>query len=173
RGTRSLGHDMVKFKSDGKPGLETMVHVYLLGDFDCWHQATSAGIKPIIGVEAYVTPGTARNDKTRVKWRTDESQKGDDVSGGGAYTHMTLLSKHHTGTPNRFRASSRASLDSSFGKRPRLDRELLRTYSEGLIATTGCPPGEIQTRLRLGQYDEAKRAAGEYRELFGAENYFL
>jgi DNA polymerase-3 subunit alpha len=73
---------------------------------------------------------------------------------------------------NLFRASSIASLDAVFGKWPRLDRELLNTYSEGLIATTGCPSGEIQTRLRLGQYREALEAASEFRDIFGAENYF-
>ncbi|HEX9230131.1 MAG TPA: DNA polymerase III subunit alpha, partial [Arthrobacter sp.] len=96
----------------------------------------------------------------------------DDISGGGSYTHMTLLSYNNKGMRNLFRASSIASLDSVFGKWPRLDRELLNTYSEGLIATTGCPSGEVQTRLRLGQYREAVEAAAEFRDIFGAENYF-
>ncbi|RAE41764.1 hypothetical protein DN540_39760, partial [Burkholderia multivorans] len=69
--------------------IATTDHGYLFGAFDFWSQATKADIKPIIGVEAYVTPGTDRTDKTRVKWRTDESQKSDDLSGGGLYTHMT------------------------------------------------------------------------------------
>ncbi|MEE1620277.1 DNA polymerase III subunit alpha [Zafaria sp. Z1313] len=156
----------------GMTALATTDHGYLFGAFDFWNKATQAGIKPIIGVEAYVTPGTARDDKTRVKWRSEESQKGDDVSGGGLYTHMTLLSYNNTGMNNLFRASSIASLDSVFGKYPRWDRDLLNTYSEGLIATTGCPSGEVQTKLRLGQYEEAKAAAAEFREIFGAENYF-
>ena len=171
-GAARLGDLMSAVNAQGQTALATTDHGYLFGAFDFWKQATDAGIKPIVGVEAYVTPGTARTDKTRVKWRTDESQKGDDVSGGGAYTHMTLLSKNNTGMQNLFRASSLASLDSVFGKWPRIDRELLNTYSEGIIATTGCPSGEVQTRLRLGQYEEAKRAAGEYREIFGPENYF-
>ncbi len=171
-GAARLGDLMEAVSAQGMPALATTDHGYLFGAFDFWSQATQAGIKPIIGVEAYVTPGTARNDKTRVKWRTDESQKPDDVSGGGAYTHMTILSRNNTGMRNLFRASSIASLDSVFGKWPRIDRELLDAHSEGLIATTGCPSGEVQTRLRLGQYEEAKRAAGEYREIFGAENYF-
>ncbi|SMY12573.1 DNA polymerase III subunit alpha [Brevibacterium jeotgali] len=171
-GAARLGDLMSAVNAQGQKALATTDHGYLFGAFDFWSQATSAGIKPIIGVESYVTPGTARNDKTRVKWRTDESQKGDDLSGGGAYTHMTMLSKNNTGMQNLFRASSIASLDSAFGKWPRIDRELLNTYSEGIIATTGCPSGEVQVRLRLGQYEEAKRAAGEYREIFGAENYF-
>ena len=153
------------------PALATTDHGYLFGAFDFWQQATDKGIKPIIGVEAYVTPGTARGDKTRVRWG-EESQRKDDISGGGSYTHMTLLSYNNVGMRNLFRASSIASLDSVFGKWPRLDRELLNTYSEGLIATTGCPSGEVQTRLRLGQYREAVEAAAEFRDIFGAENYF-
>lgn len=155
----------------GMPALATTDHGYLFGAFDFWKKATDKGIKPIIGVEAYVTPGTARGDKERVRWG-EESQRKDDVSGGGSYTHMTLLSYNNVGMRNLFRASSIASLDSVFGKWPRLDRELLNTYSEGLIATTGCPSGEVQTRLRLGQYREALAAASEFRDIFGAENYF-
>ena len=171
-GAARLGDLMAAVNDAGMSSIATTDHGYLFGAFDFWKHATDAGIKPIIGVEAYVTPGTARGDKTRVKWRTDESQRSDDVSGGGVYTHMTLLSRNNTGMRNLFQASSIASLDSVFGNRARLDRDLLSTYSEGLIATTGCPSSEVQTRLRLGQYNEAKRAAGEYREIFGAENYF-
>ncbi|MCO1339221.1 DNA polymerase III subunit alpha [Kocuria polaris] len=156
----------------GMDAIATTDHGYLFGAFDFWNKATNAGIKPIIGVEAYVTPGTERYDKTRVKWRTEEAQKGDDVSGGGLYTHMTLLSYNNKGMRNLFKGGSLASLDSPLGKYPRWDRELLNEYAEGLIATTGCPSGEVQTRLRLGQYEEAKRAAAEFREIFGAENYF-
>lgn len=156
----------------GMNAIATTDHGYLFGAFDFWNKATNAGIKPIIGVEAYVTPGTERYDKTRVKWRTEESQRGDDVSGGGLYSHMTLLSYNNTGMRNLFKGSSIASLDSPLGKYPRWDRELLNNHSEGLIATTGCPSGEVQVRLRLGQYEEAKKAAGEFREIFGAENYF-
>ncbi|MEG2577270.1 MAG: PHP domain-containing protein, partial [Glutamicibacter sp.] len=163
------------FAEANRQGMEAMAitdHGYLFGAFDFWRQATGAGVKPIIGVEAYVTPGTARDDKTRVKWRTDESQKGDDVSGGGLYNHMTLLSYNNKGMDNLFKGSSRASLDSVFGKYPRWDRELLNEHHEGLIATTGCPSGEVQTKLRLGQYDAAKAAAAELQDLFGKENYF-
>src|SRR5699024_3011857 len=140
--------------------------------YDFWSKARKYGIKPIIGVEAYVTPGTSRFDKTRVRWG-DESQAGDDVSARGAYTHMTLLSKNNTGMHNLFRMGSLASLEGQLGKWPRMDRELLSTYAEGLIATTGCPSGEVQTRLRLGQWDEAVRAAGEMQDIFGKENYYI
>lgn len=170
-GAARLGELFDETERLGMPALATTDHGYLFGAFDFWRKATDKGIKPIIGVEAYVTPGTARTDKERVRWG-DESQRKDDVSGGGSYTHMTLLSYNNVGMRNLFRASSIASLDSVFGKWPRLDRELLNTYSEGLIATTGCPSGEVQTRLRLGQYREALEAAAEFRDIFGADNYF-
>ncbi|NUP60513.1 MAG: DNA polymerase III subunit alpha [Pseudarthrobacter sp.] len=170
-GAARLGELFDETERLGMPALATTDHGYLFGAFDFWQKAQAKGIKPIIGVEAYVTPGTARTDKERVRWG-DESQRKDDVSGGGSYTHMTLLSYNNVGMRNLFRASSIASLDSVFGKWPRLDRELLNTYSEGLIATTGCPSGEVQTRLRLGQYREALEAAAEFRDIFGAENYF-
>ncbi|WP_104045317.1 DNA polymerase III subunit alpha [Arthrobacter sp. ZGTC412] len=170
-GAARLGELFDETERLGMPAIATTDHGYLFGAFDFWKKATDKGIKPIIGVEAYVTPGTARGDKSRVRWG-EEHQRKDDISGGGSYTHMTLLSYNNVGMRNLFRASSIASLDAVFGKWPRLDRELLNTYSEGLIATTGCPSGEVQTRLRLGQYREALEAAAEFRDIFGAENYF-
>ncbi|MEU3846061.1 DNA polymerase III subunit alpha [Micrococcus terreus] len=156
-------------------GMDSMAitdHGYLFGAFDFWKKATDAGIKPIIGLEAYLAPGHQhRTDKTKVRWG-EQHQKSDDVSGGGAITHMTLLSKNNTGMHNLFRAASIASLDSAYAKWPRIDRELLSTYSEGLIGTTGCPSGEIQTRLRLGQYNEAREAAAEFKDIFGAGNFY-
>ena len=127
-------------------------HGYLFGAFEFYQECRNAGIKPIIGLEAYVTPGTSRFDTTRVQWGTLEQQKaGDDVSARGAYTHMTLLSHTTEGMHNLFRLGSYASLDGQMGKWPRADRELLERYHEGLIGTAGCPSGEVQTRLRLGQ----------------------
>ena len=83
-----------------------------------------------------------------------------------------MLSETTEGMHNLFRLSSLASLEGYYFK-PRMDRELLQRFSKGIIATTGCPSGEIQTRLRLGQYDEAKKAAGEFQDIFGRDNYFL
>src|SRR5699024_6192257 len=156
----------------GQTALATTDHGYLFGAYDFWSKARKYGIKTIIGVEAYVTPGTSRFDKTRVRWG-EESQAGDDVSARGAYTHMTILSKNNTGMHNLFRMSSLASLEGQLGKWPRMDRELLSTYSEGLIATSGCPSGEIQVRLRLGQWEEAVRAAADMQDIFGKENYYI
>src|SRR5919205_1095397 len=84
----------------GMPALAMTDHGYLYGGYDFYRQATAAGIKPIIGMEAYLTPGTARQDKTRVRW-ADGGE--DDVSGAGAYTHITLLARNNTGMHNLFR----------------------------------------------------------------------
>src|SRR5690606_24902810 len=136
--------------------------------FEFWRSATEKGIKPIIGMEAYLTPGTHRTDKTRVRWGDG---RGDDVGGSGAYTHMTLIATTTEGMHNLFRLSSLSSIEGYYFK-PRIDRELLSQYSAGLIATTGCVGGEVQTRLRLGQVNEARKAAGELRDIFGADNFY-
>lgn len=153
----------------GMPAIAITDHGNMFGAYDFWNTATDAGIKPIIGTEAYLTPGTHRTDKTRIRWNNGGD---DDVSGGGAYTHMTLLSSSTEGMHNLFKMSSLASLEGYYFK-PRMDRELLNTYGKGLIATTGCPGGEIQTRLRIGHYAEAREAAAEFRDIFGAENFFV
>ena len=147
-------------------------HGYLFGAFEFWSKARAAGIKPIIGLEAYVTPGTSRFDKTRVRWG-EQHQRGDDVSAGGAYTHLTLWARDNEGLHNLFRLGSMASLDGQMGKWPRMDLELLQRYSRGLSVGTACPSGEVQTRLRLGQYDQAVRALGELQDVFGRENVYV
>ena len=152
----------------GMPALAMTDHGYVFGAFEFWSKAKKYGVKPIIGVEAYLTPGTHRTDKTRVKF--GEGGR-DDVSGSGAYTHMTLLASTTGGMHNLFRMSSLASMEGYYFK-PRIDRELLQTYGQGLIGTTGCAGGEIQTRLRQGQYREARDAAAEFRDIFGAENFY-
>lgn len=150
------------------PAIAMTDHGNVFGAFDFYKQATKAGVKPIIGIEAYVAP-ESRHDKKRVQWAGGGD---DDVSGGGAYTHMTILAEKNQGLANLFRLSSLASLEGYYYK-PRMDRELLSKYADGLIATTGCPGGEIQTRLRMGNYKEAMRAASDYRDIFGANNFFL
>jgi DNA polymerase-3 subunit alpha len=154
----------------GMPAIAITDHGNMFGAYDFWKQATAAGIKPIIGTEAYITPGTARQDKTRVRWGT-AGQAQDDVGGSGSYTHMTLLSENNEGMHNLFKLSSLASMEGYYFK-PRMDRELLSRYAKGIIATTGCVGGEVQTRLRLGQYDEARKAAADFRDIFGKENFF-
>ncbi len=95
-----------------------------------------------------------------------------DVSGGGAYTHMTLLAVDEVGLHNLFRLASLASMEGFFYK-PRIDRELLARHATGLIATTGCPGGEVPTWLRIGDYERARASAAEFRDIFGPDNFYL
>jgi DNA polymerase-3 subunit alpha len=154
----------------GMPAIAITDHGNLYGAYDFWTKARAAGIKPIIGIEAYVAP-EHRGLKQPVRWGTP-AQKDDDVSGAGAYTHMTLLAETTEGMHNLFRLASLASLEGYFRK-PRMDRELLAQYAKGIIATTGCVSGEVQTRLRLGQPKLALEAAAAYRDIFGPENFFV
>ncbi|GCD19897.1 DNA-directed DNA polymerase [Cellulomonas algicola] len=171
-GAARLGDLFAEVERQGQTAIATTDHGYLFGAFDFWSKGTAAGIKPIIGVEAYITPGTSRFDQTRVRFG-QQGQEADDVSARGAYTHMTMLARNNEGLHNLFRASSLASLEGQMGKWPRMDRDLLETYGKGLIATSGCPSGEIQTRLRLGQWDEAVRVAGELQDIFGKEFFYV
>ena len=166
-GAARLGDLFAETVNQGMPAIAMTDHGNVFGAYDFYQQARKAGVKPIIGIEAYVAPGS-RFEKKRVRWASGGE---DDVSGGGAYTHMTILAENNIGLGNLFRLSSLASLEGQYYK-PRMDRELLSTYSSGLIATTGCPGGEVQTRLRLGQYEAAIEAASAYRDIFGAGNFF-
>ncbi len=167
-GAARVSQLMDAVRDQGMPAIAVTDHGNTFGAFDFWKQAKDRGINPIIGIEAYLTPGTFRGDRSRVRWGDGG---GDDVSGGGAYTHMTMLSETTEGMHNLFRLSSRSSIEGQYFK-PRADRELLHQYSKGLIATTGCPSGEIHTRLRLGQYKEAREAAAEFQSIFGNENFY-
>ena len=153
------------------PAIGMTDHGNMYGASEFFHAATKVGIKPIIGVEAYVAPGS-RFDTRRILWG-DPGQKSDDVSGSGAYTHLTMVAHNATGLRNLFTLTSRASFEGQLGKWPRMDAEIIAEHAAGIIATTGCPSGEVQTRLRLGQDAEALESAARWREIFGAENYFL
>ena len=151
------------------PAVAMTDHGYLYGAYEFYNAAKAAGVKPIIGLEAYVAP-ESRFTKRRTSWSNNGSD--DDVSGGGAYTHMTLLALDTAGLHNLFRLASYASLEGYYRK-PRIDRELLARYATGLVGTTGCPGGEIPIRLRGGDYAGARAAAGELRDIFGRENFFV
>ncbi|WP_016699369.1 DNA polymerase III subunit alpha [Actinoalloteichus spitiensis] len=161
----------------GMPAVGMTDHGNMYGADEFYQQSKKAGIKPIIGIEAYLAPGS-RFHKKPVFWgqshqrSTDQFGEGGDVSGGGAYTHMTMLAGDATGLRNLFKLSSLASIEGYYRK-PRMDRDLIAEHSKGIIATTGCPSGEVQTRLRLGQYDEAIQAASDYKDIFGADNFFV
>lgn len=165
---KELVGEVAKVENPEARAIAITDHGNLFGAFEFYKSAKAVGVKPIIGIEAYIAPGS-RHDRKRVKW----AQGGeDDVSGGGAYTHMTILASNNTGMSNLFKLSSLASLEGYYYK-PRMDRELIAGHSSGLIATTGCAGGEIQTRLRMGDYAGARKAAADYQDIFGRENYFL
>ena len=153
------------------PAIGMTDHGNMFGASEFYNEATKAGIKPIIGVEAYIAPGS-RFDTRRVTWG-DPSQKADDVSGSGSYTHLTMLAENATGLRNLFKLSSLASFEGQLSKWSRMDAELIAEHADGVIITTGCPSGEVQTRLRLGHDREALEAAARWREIVGADNYFL
>jgi len=155
----------------GMPAIATTDHGYIFGAYEFWSKAKQHGIKPIIGVEAYLTPGTHRSDRSRVRWGEGDTPSRNDIGGSGAYTHMTLLARTTGGMHNLFRMSSLASLEGHYFK-PRIDRELLAEHGAGLIGTTGCVGGEVQTRLRLGQYRLALEAAAEFRDILGPGNFY-
>ncbi|MFC5830832.1 DNA polymerase III subunit alpha [Nonomuraea insulae] len=155
----------------GMPAIAITDHGNLHGAYDFYRQATDAGVKPIIGIEAYVAP-ERRHNKKPVSWG-EPHQKRDDVSAGGHYTHMTIWARDRTGLHNLMKLSSRAYTEGFVRKWARMDAELLAEHAGGLMATTGCPSGEVQTRLRLGQYDEALKAAAKYQEIFGKDDFFL
>ncbi|KIQ08124.1 DNA polymerase III subunit alpha [Rhodococcus sp. MEB064] len=146
-------------------------HGNMYGASEFYNEAKKAGVKPIIGIEAYIAP-ESRFNKKRVLWG-DRSQKSDDVSGSGAYTHMTMVAENATGLRNLFKLSSLASTEGQLGKWARMDEEIIANHAQGIIATTGCPSGEIQTRLRLGHDREALEAAAKWQEIWGPENFFL
>ncbi|OCF84456.1 DNA polymerase III subunit alpha [Nocardia brasiliensis] len=152
-------------------------HGNMFGADEFYQHATKVGIKPVIGIEAYVAPGS-RLHKKPVFWGQSGQRGangegiGGDVSGGGAYTHMTMLARTAQGLRNLFALSSLASMEGYYRK-PRMDRELIARHAAGIIATTGCPSGEVQTRLRLGQHAEAMQAAADYRDIFGRESFFV
>ncbi|RKN06089.1 DNA polymerase III subunit alpha [Streptomyces radicis] len=146
-------------------------HGNLHGAYDFFQQARGADVTPIIGIEAYVAPESRRH-KRRVQWGQPH-QKRDDVSGSGGYTHKTIWAHNGTGLHNLFRLTSDAYTEGYFVKWPRMDKETIAQHAEGLIASTGCPSGEVQTRLRLGQPEEALKAAADYQDIFGKGRYFL
>ena len=153
----------------GMPAVAMTDHGNVFGAYEFYRKAAAAGIKPIIGIEAYFTPNISRFERKRVNF-----YKGgpDDVSSRGAYTHMTLLAETTQGMHNLFRLSTGAWRDGFF-QHPRADRELLSQYGAGLIGTTGCPSGEVQVHLRHDNYQAAREAAGDFQAILGRDNYFL
>ena len=156
-GAARVGDLMKAVAEQGMPAIAVTDHGNNFGAFDFWSQATDAGIKPIIGTEAYLTPGTHRTDKTRVRWGNGGE---DDVSGSRRVHAHDDARREHRRACTTCSGCRRSRRIEGYYFKPRMDRELLQTYGKGIIATTGCPSGEVQTRLRLGQYDEARAGRG-------------
>ena len=142
-------------------GMDSMAitdHGVMYGVIDFYRAAREAGIKPILGCEVYVAPGS-RFDR--------ESGAGDD-----RYYHLILLAENNAGYKNLMKIVSKGFVDGFYYK-PRVDLELLSTYHEGIIALSACLAGEVQKYLARGMYEEAKRSALRYYEIFGKDHFYL
>ncbi len=168
-GAARLGKLTERAAELGMPAVAMTDHGNVFGAYEFYRKAKDAGVKPIIGIEAYFAPNISRFEKKGVNFYGGGP---DDVSARGAYTHMTLLAETTEGMHNLFRLSTGAWRDGFF-KHPRMDRELLSKHGRGIIGTTGCPSGEIQVHLRHGNYDAARKAAGDFQDILGRDNYFL
>jgi len=147
---------------DGQPAIAITDHGNLFGVLEFGKKAAKAGIKPIIGVEAYIAPGSC----------TDKSPVAVPGVGKKNYYHLLLLAENYVGYKNLIQLSSKGFLD-GFYYRPRIDKELLAQHSEGILGLSACLAGEVATFLRHGQYDQARDSAGEFRELFGEDRFWL
>ncbi len=157
------------------PALAMTDHGNMFGSYEFWKAGRAAGVKPIIGMEGYYVPIGTRHDRAPFSFGADvAADVGDEgtAKGRANYTHMTLLAETTQGMHNLFRISSLASLEGQFRKFPRFDRELLQRYGKGIIATTGCPSGEVNRWLQVGRYDKALAAAADLQQIFGPENFF-
>jgi DNA polymerase-3 subunit alpha len=164
--------DMFKeVKANGMTHVAMTDHGNMYGAAEFHRQAKENGITPVIGIEAYVAP-EHRGNKNRILWGQPH-QKSDDVSASGAYLHKTIWARDNQGLHNLFKLTSRSYAEGALSKWARMDKEIIAEHSAGLMASTGCPSGELQTRLRLGHMDEALKSAAEYQDIFGKENYFL
>lgn len=142
-------------------GMDSMAvtdHGVMYGVIDFYRAAREVGIKPIIGCEVYVAPGS-RFDR--------ETGSGED-----RYYHLVLLAENNQGYQNLMKIVSKGFIDGFYYK-PRVDYEVLETYHEGIIALSACLAGEVQRYLTRGMYEEAKKAALHYQEIFGKGNFFL
>ncbi|HEX7560762.1 MAG TPA: PHP domain-containing protein, partial [Candidatus Humimicrobiaceae bacterium] len=154
--------DMVKKASElGMNSVALTDHGNMYGAIDFYKAATKAGIKPIIGCEVYQAP-KSRFDKKVKKENRDENR----------YNHLTLLVKDKKGYQNLMKLVSLGFLEGFYHK-PRIDAELLRQHSEGLIALSGCLSGKVPRFVEAGKIDLAKKAIEDYIDIFGRENFYL
>jgi len=146
---------MKKAREFKMPAVAMTDHGNLFGAIEFYQEAKNAGIKPIIGCEAYIAPRSYKDRSTR----------------DAAY-HFTLLARDGVGYHNLVKLISIAHLD-GFHYRPRIDKELLAEHSAGLIGLSGCLASEVNSALQANKIDIAKQAAAEYCDIFGRENFFI
>lgn len=151
----------------GQPGVAITDHGSLAGVYRFVNACLKRGVKPVVGVEAYMAP-ESRHVHAPVLWGCGGE---NDVSAKGKYTHMTLYARDAVGLRSLFKLHSEAWATPYAGK-ARLDLELLAEHSEGLVATTGCPSSHVQTRLRLGQYQAAVEHAEALQAILGRDSVY-
>jgi DNA polymerase-3 subunit alpha len=152
--------DMVRIAKEHEMGAIALTdHGNMYGAIEFYKICKKEGIKPIIGVEAYMAPGS-REDKTPTP------------AGTKKYYHLILLAKNLTGYKNLMRLVTRANLEGYYYK-PRMDKELLREHHEGIIALSACMGGELSQTVLKGTMEQAESLVYEYQEIFGKENYFI
>ncbi len=154
-GLTKIDELVARAKKCGMDSIALTDHGVLYGAVEFYKLAKKNGVKPILGVEAYIAP--------RDRFSRESSER---------YTHLILLAENQTGWKNLITLVSKAHLEGFYYK-PRMDKDLLRENHEGLIALSACLGGEVARALTDGRYDEAKRTAFEYEEIFGKGNYFL
>ncbi|MDC4224219.1 MAG: DNA polymerase III subunit alpha [Candidatus Manganitrophus sp.] len=154
-------------KGFGMPAVAITDHGNLFGAIEFYQKSKKAGLKPIIGCEAYLAP-RSRFDKEGAGAEDDYNE----IGGSNPYYHLILLAANETGYKNLMKLLTIANLEGYYYK-PRIDKEVLRKHSEGLIGLSACLRGEIPYLLARGYEKEAVAAAHEYQEIFGKENFFL
>src|SRR2546430_8920626 len=148
---------MKKAAEFGMPAVAITDHGNLFGAIEFYQEAQRAGVKPIIGCEVYVAPGS---HKDRPPSRRESAH------------HFTLLAENEIGYRNLVKLVTTAHLD-GFHYAPRIDKALLAERSAGLIGLSGCLAGEINNAIQANNIEKAKQSAAEYRDILGAENFFM
>ncbi len=157
-GSSKIKELAVRAKELGMDSMAITDHGAMYGVIDFYRAAREAGIKPILGCEVYVAPGS-RFDR-------------ENVHGEDRYYHLVLLAENNEGYQNLMKIVSKGYVDGFYYK-PRVDMEVLKTYHKGIIALSACLAGEVPRFLARGLYEEAKEAVLKYQEIFGRGNYFL
>ena len=158
-GSNKIKECVSRVKELGMNSVAITDHGVMFGVIDFYRAAKAAGVKPILGCEVYVAPGS-RFDKEAVGNNDDR------------YYHLVLLAENETGYYNLMKIVSRGFTEGYYYK-PRVDMELLEQYHEGIIALSACLAGEVQKNILRGMYGEAKAAACRYKDIFGEGNFFL